>query len=63
MKALIIGGGIAGPVTAMALQRAGVEVLVAEAHPRGDGEVGSYFTVTPNGLDALASLDALHCAL
>jgi 2-polyprenyl-6-methoxyphenol hydroxylase-like FAD-dependent oxidoreductase len=63
MKALIIGGGIAGPVTAMALQRAGVEALVAEAYPRGDGEVGSYFTVTPNGLDALAAVDALHCAL
>ena len=25
VKALIIGGGIAGPVTAMALQRAGID--------------------------------------
>lgn len=63
MKALIVGGGIAGPVAAMALQRVGIEALVAEAHPRGDGEVGSYFTVTPNGLDALAAVGALHCAL
>jgi 2-polyprenyl-6-methoxyphenol hydroxylase-like FAD-dependent oxidoreductase len=31
-KALIIGGGIAGPVTAMALQRAGIEALVCEAY-------------------------------
>lgn len=63
MKALIVGGGIAGPVAAMALQRVGIEPIVAEAHPRGDGEVGSYFTVTPNGLDALAAVGALHCAL
>jgi 2-polyprenyl-6-methoxyphenol hydroxylase-like FAD-dependent oxidoreductase len=63
MKALIVGGGIAGPVTAMALQRAGIETLVVETYPRGDGEVGSYITVTTNGLDALAAVDALHCAL
>lgn len=63
MKALIVGGGIAGPVTAMALQRVGITPRVVEAYPRGDGEVGSYFTVTPNGLDALAAVDALHCAV
>jgi len=33
-KALIIGGGVAGPVAAMALQRAGLEAIVYEAHPR-----------------------------
>ncbi len=27
-KALIVGGGIAGPVTAMALQRAGIDPVV-----------------------------------
>lgn len=63
MKALIVGGGIAGPVTAMALQRAGITPRVVEAYSRGDGEVGSYFTVTPNGLAALAAVDALHCAV
>ena len=31
-KALIIGGGIAGPVTAMALQRAGIDPVVYEAY-------------------------------
>ena len=30
--AIIIGGGIAGPVTAMALQRAGIEATVYEAY-------------------------------
>ena len=61
-RAIVIGGGIAGPVAAMALQRAGMGVELFEAHPRTDGEVGSYFTIAPNGLDALASVDALHLA-
>ena len=30
-KALIVGGGIGGPVVAMALQRAGIEAVVYEA--------------------------------
>ncbi|MEK8169153.1 NAD(P)-binding protein [Streptomyces sp. M19] len=33
-KALIIGGGIAGTVTAMALQKAGIQSAVYEARPR-----------------------------
>src|SRR3970282_1897376 len=63
MKALIVGGGIAGPVAAMTLQQMGIEARVTEAYPRGDGEIGSYFTITPNGLDALASVSASHCAV
>jgi 2-polyprenyl-6-methoxyphenol hydroxylase-like FAD-dependent oxidoreductase len=62
MQVLIAGGGIAGSVTAMALQKAGIESTVYEAHPRTDAEVGSYFTVSPNGLDALAAVDALDVA-
>ena len=31
-RVLIIGGGVAGPVTAMALQRAGIQAVVYEAH-------------------------------
>jgi FAD-dependent urate hydroxylase len=58
MKALIIGGGVAGPVTAMALQRAGIEAAVYEAHVPTDGETGSYLTVATNGLDALAAIGA-----
>jgi 2-polyprenyl-6-methoxyphenol hydroxylase-like FAD-dependent oxidoreductase len=34
MRALIIGGGIAGPLTGMALQRAGIEATVFEAYPQ-----------------------------
>jgi FAD-dependent urate hydroxylase len=58
--ALVIGGGIAGPVTAMALQRAGIDAVIYEAHApaTGDTEVGSYLTVAVNGLDALRAIDA-----
>jgi FAD-dependent urate hydroxylase len=58
--ALVIGGGIAGPVTAMALQRAGIDAVVYEAHtPTGsDAEAGSYLTVATNGLDALRAIGA-----
>jgi hypothetical protein len=37
----------------MALQRAGIEAAVYEAHVPTDGEAGSYLTVATNGLDAL----------
>ena len=58
-KALIIGGGIAGPVTAMALQRAGVESVVYEAYDTSAGlGAGAFLTVAVNGLDALRTLDA-----
>ena len=62
MRALVIGAGVAGPITAMALHKAGIEAVVLEAHPRDGGAVGSYFTVSPNGLDALAAIDALEVA-
>lgn len=62
MRAIIVGAGIAGPVTAMALQRAGIESIIVEAHPPSDGEVGSYFTVSPNGLQALEVVGALSIA-
>jgi 2-polyprenyl-6-methoxyphenol hydroxylase-like FAD-dependent oxidoreductase len=63
MHALVVGAGVAGPVTAMALQKVGIETVIVEAHPRNDGEVGSYFTVSPNGLDALAAVGALPVAV
>ena len=52
-SALVIGGGIAGPVAAMALQKAGIDAVVYEAFPsRADG-AGGGLTLAPNGLDAL----------
>jgi hypothetical protein len=49
---------IAGPVTAMALQRAGIEPVVYEAYATGAGTAGAFLTVAVNGLDALRVLDA-----
>jgi FAD-dependent urate hydroxylase len=58
VTALIAGGGIAGSVTAMALQHAGVDAQVYEAHLPGTGDAGSYLTVATNGLDALRAVGA-----
>ncbi|WP_052668533.1 FAD-dependent monooxygenase [Nitriliruptor alkaliphilus] len=58
-KAIIIGGGIAGPTTAIALQRAGIEAVVHEAYPGPADDVGSVLTIATNGLDALRAID-LH---
>ncbi|MGH3794182.1 MAG: FAD-dependent monooxygenase [Pseudonocardiaceae bacterium] len=57
-RALIIGGGIAGTVAAMALQKAGVEATVYEACPSGGDDAGAFLTVGANGMLALAQIDA-----
>ena len=57
MRAVIVGAGVGGPVTAMALQRAGIEAAVFEAR-REAGDEGSYLTVASNGLDALRAINA-----
>ncbi|ONH26566.1 FAD-dependent oxidoreductase [Pseudofrankia asymbiotica] len=54
-SAIIIGGGIAGPVAAVALGKAGIEATVYEAYEtRADG-VGGTLSIAPNGVDALAA--------
>jgi 2-polyprenyl-6-methoxyphenol hydroxylase-like FAD-dependent oxidoreductase len=56
--ALVIGGGIAGPATAMALQKAGIDPVVYEAHPTGADGIGVFLTLGSNGVDALRVLGA-----
>jgi 2-polyprenyl-6-methoxyphenol hydroxylase-like FAD-dependent oxidoreductase len=63
MQVLIVGAGVAGPVAAMALQKAGIGAKVVEAHRLDGGDVGSYLSVAPNGLDALDAIDALSVAV
>jgi FAD-dependent urate hydroxylase len=58
-KALIIGGGIAGPTAAMALCKAGVDATIYEAYGPGAEHVGAGFNIATNGLDALAAIGAL----
>lgn len=56
--ALIIGGGIAGPVTAMALRKAGIEATVYEAYQHAADGVGGGLGIAPNGQTALAAIGA-----
>ncbi|GAA4576044.1 FAD-dependent monooxygenase [Micromonospora coerulea] len=64
-KALIIGAGLAGPVAAMALRRAGINVVVHEAYERDAVGVGAFLTLSVNGVDALRAigLDGLVAGL
>lgn len=57
-RALVIGAGVAGPVAAMALQKAGLDVVVYEAHPEPADEVGAFLTLQVNGVHALRAIDA-----
>ena len=58
MRAIVVGGGIAGPAMGMALRATGVDAVVLE-RSRGDRAAGSWFTIAPNGLAALDALGAL----
>jgi 2-polyprenyl-6-methoxyphenol hydroxylase-like FAD-dependent oxidoreductase len=52
-KALVVGGGIAGPVTALALRRAGIAATIYEAYDTSAEGLGGMLMLAPNGLDAL----------
>ena len=62
-RALIIGGGVAGPVAAMALQRASIDGFIYEAYAGGADYAGAFLTFASNGLDALRAIDAHHLVL
>lgn len=61
--ALVIGGGIAGPVAAMALQKAGIQATVYEAYENTAQGVGAFLTIASNGIDALRTIGADGLAL
>ncbi len=52
-SAVVIGGGIAGPVAAIALRRTGNDVAVLEAYPDADSGTGGSLAIAANGLAAL----------
>ncbi|RJL23211.1 FAD-dependent oxidoreductase [Bailinhaonella thermotolerans] len=58
MRAIVIGGGVGGAASAIALRRVGVEVTIYEAYADPAGPVGSFLSLASNGLRAL---DALGC--
>ncbi|WP_027550548.1 FAD-dependent monooxygenase [Bradyrhizobium sp. Cp5.3] len=51
-KALIIGAGIAGPVAAVLLRRAGIESAIYEAWPYSKG-IGGGLQIAPNGMQVM----------
>lgn len=57
-RVLVIGGGIAGTATALALCKAGLDVAVYEAHPDSAEDLGAFLTLASNGMRALAQIDA-----
>src|ERR1700761_3561065 len=54
-KALIIGAGIAGPVTAILLKKAGFEAAIYEGWSYSTG-IGGGLQIAPNGMHVLAEL-------
>lgn len=59
-SAIVVGGGIAGPVAALALQKAGIAATVYEGHEKTADGVGGALSIAPNGRTALAAVDADH---
>src|SRR5215471_9647858 len=54
-RAIIIGGGIAGPAASLFLQRAGIESQIFEAYPEPT-TIGGGFQIAPNGMRVLNAL-------
>jgi 2-polyprenyl-6-methoxyphenol hydroxylase-like FAD-dependent oxidoreductase len=54
--AIIVGCGIAGPVMALALRRAGWSAAIHEARAAPDDEAGVFLNVVANGMNALRTL-------
>jgi 2-polyprenyl-6-methoxyphenol hydroxylase-like FAD-dependent oxidoreductase len=56
--AIVIGGGIAGPVAALALRKAGIAATVYEAYPSTADGIGGTLALAPNGVAALRIVGA-----
>src|SRR5688572_23245037 len=61
-RALIIGGGIAGPVLGMWLVRLGLQVELCEQRGPGAVREGAFLGVAPNGMNVLAELGLAKAA-
>jgi 2-polyprenyl-6-methoxyphenol hydroxylase-like FAD-dependent oxidoreductase len=57
-SALVIGGGIAGPVAVTALRKAGIDATVYEACPAASNGIGGKLALEANGLAALRIIGA-----
>jgi len=59
MRAAVVGGGVAGAASAIALRRIGWAVTVYEAYADPAGPYGSFVSLASNGLRGLAALGCL----
>jgi 2-polyprenyl-6-methoxyphenol hydroxylase-like FAD-dependent oxidoreductase len=57
-SALVIGGGVAGPVAALALRKAGIDAAVYEAYSSTADGIGGTLAIAPNGQAALEVVGA-----
>jgi 2-polyprenyl-6-methoxyphenol hydroxylase-like FAD-dependent oxidoreductase len=62
-RVIIVGGGVAGAATALALQGAGVGTTVYEAHGSGGEDAGAFLTVMENGMGALDRVGAAEAVI
>ncbi|GII05705.1 FAD-dependent oxidoreductase [Planobispora takensis] len=60
MHVAVVGGGVAGAASAIALSRIGAQVTLYEAHEDPAGPVGSFVSLSVNGLRALEALGCLE---
>ncbi|MFF0575410.1 FAD-dependent oxidoreductase [Streptosporangium saharense] len=58
MRIIVIGAGVAGSATALALRHTGADVTVYETYADPAGDIGSFISLATNGL---RGLDALGC--
>ncbi|MCU1641430.1 MAG: monooxygenase [Nocardia sp.] len=56
--ALVIGGGVAGSVIALALRKAGIDATIYERYPVAADGVGAGLSLAPNGQQALRVIGA-----
>jgi FAD-dependent urate hydroxylase len=63
MNVIIIGGGIGGPVTALALQRAGIQASMYEAQAGPAESLGLFLGLGINGMRVLRELDLLDAVM
>ncbi|QFY05828.1 FAD-dependent oxidoreductase [Nonomuraea phyllanthi] len=60
MRVVVVGGGVAGSASAVALARIGAHVTVYEAYDDPAGPVGSFVSLSVNGLRGLEALGCLE---
>ncbi len=63
IRALVIGGGVAGPAAAVALQRVGIDVELFESSEASSSSPGLFLTLAVNGMRALDRLGLLEGVL